>query len=194
LQQRPPAADGRTRADAGDALEQGRAKAPDADGEDAFDRRPAAFQRDVGGRESEVLAETEAPDDTARHTVVAAEHRLSEPEIAGGERGADGRAADPAVAPRHRLEHRDVEAVTPPGHAKVVEVAGPAEPEAEIVADDEMARAQAVDEQFLDEDLRRQPPQRAEVRTEKLVDVQGPKQLEALAEARQSRRRILRRQ
>src|SRR5690606_26424515 len=87
LEERRAAADGRTRADARDAVEQLRAEAADPHGEDAIDRRPPTLQADVRRREAEALAEPEAPNDPSRHAVVAAEHRLRLLEIARGERG-----------------------------------------------------------------------------------------------------------
>src|SRR5690606_29830824 len=72
--------------------------------------------------------------------------------------------------------------------------AAPADAEAEVVADDDVPRREALHEQRLDEIFRREPADRLEPRTEELVDAAVPQLLEALAKAREPRRRIVRRE
>src|SRR5690606_15924519 len=194
LEERRAAADGRTRADARDAVEQLRAEAADPHGEDAIDRRPPTLQADVRRREAEALAEPEAPNDPSRHAVVAAEHRLRLLEIARGERGANRRAAHALAVEHHRLDDGHVKTVPLAGAAQVVERAAAAVAEAEVVTDDHVTRVETRDQQPLDELLRREPAKLAKARAEELVDARRVEQLEALAEARQARRRIVRRE
>src|SRR5690606_15723637 len=194
LEKRRAAADRRTRADARDAVEQRRTEAADPHREDAVDRRPPTLQADIRRRESEALTESEPADDLPRHAVVAAEHRFRRLEVARGERRADRRAAHALAVERDGLDDGHVETVPLACAAQVVERAPSAVAEAEVVTYDDVTRVETLDQQPFHELLRREPAEPTKTRAEELVDPRGSEQLEALAEARQPRRRIVRRE
>src|SRR5690606_233243 len=194
LEEHGPSADRRPRADARDAVEELRAEPADAHGEDAVDRRAAALQVHVRGRESERLPEAAPADDAPGQAEIPAKHLPRLSEIAGRERRANRRAADPLAAQRYRRHDGDLEAVLVAAAAQIVETAAAPEPEAEIVTDDDLARPEPRDEQILDERLWRKAAELAKARAENLVDAGLLEQLEALPKAREPRRRIVRRQ
>src|SRR5690606_18185814 len=79
------------------------------------------------------------------------------------------------------------------GAAQIFERAAATAAEAKIVADDDVTCAEPRDEHLLDERPRLESAELAKARAEELVDTGGVEQLEALPEAGQPGRRIVRR-
>src|SRR5690606_13591462 len=108
----------------------------------------------VGGREAELAAAPVAAHDGAADAVRPPEALGGGQDVAFRDRAADARRADRRAARLHRPDDLDIEAEPLAGRPQRRDVALPALPEPVVVADHEVAQAEAADEDLLDEPIR----------------------------------------
>ncbi len=152
-------------------------------------RHAAPLELDVGGGRAELagqlLAVQHAPGDAIR----AAQQVLGELEVAFAQRLAHLGAADPQAILDHRVGSLDGEPVLLAGTDQEGEVAGPVAAEAKVIAHLEVAHAQAVDQDRLDEFIGAELAQAlVEGQAQHPVDAFCGQQLDLVAQARQAGR------
>src|ERR1035438_6756027 len=190
FEQRLDTADRGTRAETRDARHGARIDPKDAYGQDARKRRLASPQTQIRGRIAERAAQFPPMYDAAEHAIRTPQQARGSLKMALFQALAHGGAANAHRVDDKRCDLLDLKTMLTTRFPQRLDIAGGLAAVAEIIADDDVLRVQAVDDQLLDELLRTHrayaliEPQRHEA-----VDAQRLEFHHLLAPARQARRR-----
>src|SRR5579871_75342 len=179
LEQRLDAVHGRPGAERGDAVARAAVGAAHLHGEDAAERQARAVQADVGGREAELAAEPRTGDHAPAEHETPAQQPFRRREVAGGQRGTHSGARDARAVDLDGRYGHELEAGGRRRGGERRDAARATAAEAKALADDDVPRAQPIDEHLLDERRRRELP-------EALVEAHDDQPLDAVAGEREA--------
>src|SRR5690606_14682831 len=154
-------------------------EAVDPDDEDARQGGAGEGDLQVQRRKAEVTPELAPVHDVARDAVAASQQLAGACEVARGEGGAHGRAGYALAVGEHAAELLELEAPGRRRRLQRVDVARALRAEAEVVAHQQEAGPQPLDDDLVDERLRREPRERlVEAGDADPVDAAGRQRIE----------------